>query len=184
MDGKGCACGHFQLNIGGAKSVCGPCRQGVCGGDTCNGNDTCQGTPMVCDSPGACEQPGGTCVAGTCQYAPSSWELPAMTGMSALSKIRATDRISALPMAIWIVVSTVVTTLTARATRRRVCHAAMPCRLVCSRLLRRLSQPAVLTRADAGTSAVFQHKTSSSCLASVTKPGQQGVKSSHKKKPA
>jgi hypothetical protein len=94
VDGKGSACGLFQLDITGVPSTCGPCntppspcheRNGTCSGTTCvyamkptgsacdDGNactvsDTCGGSGICQGTPMACNSPPGQCYAspGTC----------------------------------------------------------------------------------------------------------------------
>ena len=83
VDGKGWACGRFQLNIVGAKSACGPCntpptscyaRDGACMGTTCVYSLKAAGA--ACDDGNACTVGDSCNGSGTCQSTPMVCDKP------------------------------------------------------------------------------------------------------------
>jgi hypothetical protein len=83
VDGRGSACGRFQLNIRGVKSACGPCntppsscyeRDGACMGSSCVYSLKPAGA--ACDDGNPCTE-GDTCGGGgTCQGTPTVCNTP------------------------------------------------------------------------------------------------------------
>lgn len=83
VDGRGSACGRFQLNISAVKSPCGPCnsppdscheRDGACVGSTCVYSLKPGGA--ACDDGNACTLNDSCGGGGTCQGTPLACDTP------------------------------------------------------------------------------------------------------------